>query len=88
MKLNLSHLFKEHAGTSTHNTYNLCRLTDKSDVYSFGVVLLELLTSKPVIDFDAQEEKMSLSSHFLSAMEEKKMHEILDKKLYVKMIWN
>ncbi|KAJ4717974.1 protein kinase family protein [Melia azedarach] len=26
------------------------RLTEKSDVYSFGVVLLEIITSKPVID--------------------------------------
>ncbi|KAJ1689206.1 hypothetical protein LUZ63_013361 [Rhynchospora breviuscula] len=55
-----------------------CHLTDKSDVYSFGVILLELLTSKPVIDFDAPEEKRSLSSCFLSAMKEKKIEELLD----------
>ncbi|KAJ4787411.1 Wall-associated kinase family protein [Rhynchospora pubera] len=55
-----------------------CQLTDKSDVYSFGVVLLELLTSKPAIAFDAPEEERSLSSLFLSAMKEKKMHELLD----------
>ncbi|XP_078150722.1 wall-associated receptor kinase 2-like [Carex rostrata] len=55
-----------------------CKLTDKSDVYSFGVVLLELLTSKPVVDFDAPEDEMSLSSHFLSAMEENKIQELLD----------
>ncbi|KAJ3684528.1 hypothetical protein LUZ61_013692 [Rhynchospora tenuis] len=55
-----------------------CQLTDKSDVYSFGVVLMELLTSKLVIDFDAPEEEKSLSSYFLSAMEEKKIHDILD----------
>ncbi|XP_078150880.1 wall-associated receptor kinase 3-like [Carex rostrata] len=55
-----------------------CKLTDKSDVYSFGVVLLELLTSKPVVDFDAPEDEMSLSSRFLSAMEENKIQELLD----------
>ncbi|KAJ4806953.1 Wall-associated kinase family protein [Rhynchospora pubera] len=55
-----------------------CQLTDKSDVYSFGVVLLELLTNKPVIAFDAPEEERSLSSRFLSAMKENKMHELLD----------
>jgi serine/threonine protein kinase len=55
-----------------------CQLTDKSDVYSFGVVLLELLTRKPVIDFDTSEEERSLSCHFLSAMKENKMHELLD----------
>ncbi|XP_078150727.1 wall-associated receptor kinase 3-like isoform X3 [Carex rostrata] len=54
------------------------QLTDKSDVYSFGVVLLEILTSKPVVDFDAPEEKKNLSSRFLSCMEENKMQELLD----------
>jgi serine/threonine protein kinase len=56
-----------------------CQLTCKSDVYSFGVVLLELLTSKPVIFFDAsEEEERSLSCRFLSAMKENKMQELLD----------
>ncbi|XP_078151036.1 wall-associated receptor kinase 3-like [Carex rostrata] len=55
-----------------------CQLTDKSDVYSFGIVLLELLTSKPVIDFDAPKEERGLSSRFLSAMKENKMQELLD----------
>ncbi|KAJ3684060.1 hypothetical protein LUZ61_013224 [Rhynchospora tenuis] len=55
-----------------------CQLTDKSDVYSFGVVLLELLTRKPAIDFDAPEEERSLSSCFLSAMKEDRMKELLD----------
>ncbi|KAJ3696880.1 hypothetical protein LUZ61_000585 [Rhynchospora tenuis] len=55
-----------------------CKLTDKSDVYSFGVVILELLTSKPVIDFGAPEEQRGLSSRFISAMEGKKIDELLD----------
>ncbi|KAJ3705461.1 hypothetical protein LUZ61_009166 [Rhynchospora tenuis] len=55
-----------------------CQLTNKSDVYSFGVVLLELLTRKPVIDYDAPEEERSLSSRFLFAMKQKKLEELLD----------
>ncbi|KAJ4747124.1 Wall-associated kinase family protein [Rhynchospora pubera] len=55
-----------------------CQLTEKSDVYSFGVVLLELLTRKPVIDFDAPEKEMSLCTRFLSAMKEKNMQNLLD----------
>ncbi|KAJ4760968.1 Wall-associated kinase family protein [Rhynchospora pubera] len=55
-----------------------CQLTDKSDVYSFGVVLLELLICKPVFNFDAPEDERSLSSCFLSAMKENKLHELLN----------
>jgi serine/threonine protein kinase len=58
-----------------------CQLSNKSDVYSFGVVLLELLTRKPVVDFNAPEEDRGLSSRFLSAMKENKMHDLLDDQL-------
>ncbi|KAJ1693101.1 hypothetical protein LUZ63_009799 [Rhynchospora breviuscula] len=57
------------------------QLTDRSDVYSFGVVLLELLTSKSAIDFDAPEEERSLSSRFLCAMEVNKMQDLLDNEI-------
>jgi serine/threonine protein kinase len=54
------------------------KLTDKSDVYSFGIVLLELLTSKPVINYRAPEEERNLLSYFLSAVKENKMIDVLD----------
>ncbi|XP_072957464.1 putative wall-associated receptor kinase-like 16 [Typha angustifolia] len=52
-------------------------LTDKSDVYSFGVVMLELITGKKAFCFTAPDEERSLSSNFMSAMKENRLHEIL-----------
>lgn len=54
------------------------RLTDKTDVYSFGVVLLELLTGKTAIYSDGSEDKRSLASSFIRAMNENRLLEILD----------
>ncbi|THU64093.1 hypothetical protein C4D60_Mb01t22820 [Musa balbisiana] len=55
-----------------------CQLTDKSDVYSFGVVLLELMTRKKPIYFEASEEERSLASSFILATKENRLMEILD----------
>ncbi|KAG8071499.1 hypothetical protein GUJ93_ZPchr0006g42965 [Zizania palustris] len=55
-----------------------CKLTDKSDVYSFGVVLLELLTCRKALNLQALEEEKNLSSHFLLALSENRLEEILD----------
>ncbi|CAL9779371.1 unnamed protein product, partial [Musa acuminata subsp. burmannicoides] len=55
-----------------------CQLTDKSDVYSFGVVLLELMTRKKPIYFEASEEERSLVSSFILGMKENQLMEILD----------
>ncbi|CAL9148104.1 unnamed protein product [Musa hybrid cultivar] len=55
-----------------------CQLTDKSDVYSFGVVLLELMTCKKPIYFEASKEERSLVSSFILAMKENQYLEILD----------
>ncbi|KAL5211712.1 hypothetical protein ABZP36_022559 [Zizania latifolia] len=55
-----------------------CKLTDKSDVYSFGVVLLELLTCRKALNLQALEEEKNLSSHFLQALSENRLEDILD----------
>jgi serine/threonine protein kinase len=55
-----------------------CQLTDKSDVYSFGVVLLELLTGKMAFNLEGPENERSLSLHFLSAMKEDRLIDIID----------
>ncbi|KAF8747769.1 hypothetical protein HU200_013177 [Digitaria exilis] len=58
------------------------KLTSKSDVYSFGVVLLELLTCRKAMNLQAPlEEEINLSAHFLLAMGEKRLGEILDEQI-------
>ncbi|CAO2207078.1 unnamed protein product [Urochloa humidicola] len=57
------------------------KLTSKSDVYSFGVVLLELLTCRKAMNLQALEEEKNLSSHFLLAVSENRLDEILDEQI-------
>jgi len=57
------------------------KLTSKSDVYSFGVVLLELLTCRKAMNLQALEEEKNLSSHFLLAVSENRLGEILDEQI-------
>ncbi|OEL13992.1 Wall-associated receptor kinase 5 [Dichanthelium oligosanthes] len=57
------------------------KLTSKSDVYSFGVVLLELLTCRKAMNLQAFEEEKNLSSHFLLAVSENRLDEILDEQI-------
>ncbi|XP_017226505.1 wall-associated receptor kinase-like 8 [Daucus carota subsp. sativus] len=55
------------------------QFTDKSDVYSFGVVLVELLTGqKPIMAPRPDDEGRSLVTYFISAMEEKRILDIID----------
>ncbi|KAF8654353.1 hypothetical protein HU200_061533 [Digitaria exilis] len=56
------------------------KLTSKSDVYSFGVVLLELLSRK-ALNLHALEGEKNLSSHFLLAVSENRLVEILDEQI-------
>ncbi|KAL8156502.1 hypothetical protein AgCh_001557 [Apium graveolens] len=58
------------------------QFTDKSDVYSFGVVLVELLTGqKPILAPRHDDEGRSLATHFILAMEEKRVLDILDPRI-------
>ncbi|KAK2971246.1 hypothetical protein RJ640_014254 [Escallonia rubra] len=54
------------------------QLTEKSDVYSFGVVLVELLTGQRPISSTRSEEARSLATHFLLAMAENRVFDIID----------
>lgn len=53
-------------------------LTDKSDVYSFGIVLLELLTSQKVIDFNREEDDVSLAAYVQRLVEEERIMDVVD----------
>lgn len=54
------------------------QFTEKSDVYSFGVVLVELLTGQKPIASSRSDDIRSLATHFIMAMEENRLFDILD----------
>ncbi|MCI22198.1 wall-associated receptor kinase-like 1-like, partial [Trifolium medium] len=54
------------------------QFTDKSDVYSFGVVLVELITGRKPISFYDEDEGQNLIAHFISAMKENQLSQIID----------
>ncbi|XP_010935377.3 wall-associated receptor kinase-like 20 [Elaeis guineensis] len=62
--------------------YRNYQLTDKSDVYSFGVVLLELLTSKKVIDFSRETDDVNLAEYVKQRAKDGAAMEVIDKRLF------
>ncbi|RZC93828.1 hypothetical protein C5167_029470 [Papaver somniferum] len=62
--------------------FSTCQFTDKSDVYSFGIVLVELLTGEKAISEIRHESEKGLAFYFLKLMEENRLSEILDVRVY------
>ncbi|XP_073139361.1 wall-associated receptor kinase 2-like [Henckelia pumila] len=58
--------------------FHTSQLTEKSDVYSFGVVMAELLTGKKPIDMDRSQEERNLTTHFIMAIKENRLFQVLD----------
>ncbi|BFG31205.1 hypothetical protein CerSpe_174780 [Prunus speciosa] len=78
-----------HLTTCVHGTFGYLdpeyfqssQFTEKSDVYSFGVVLVELLTGqKPIsaVTGSSEEERRSLFTYFITAMQEDRLLNIVD----------
>ncbi|VVA91508.1 unnamed protein product [Arabis nemorensis] len=59
--------------------------TDKSDVYSFGVVLVELITGEKPLSRVRSAEGKGLATHFLEAMKENRVLEIIDIRISVEI---
>ncbi|CAK8542470.1 unnamed protein product [Lathyrus sativus] len=55
------------------------QFTDKSDVYSFGVVLVEIITGRKPITFNDEDEGQNMTAHFLSAMKDNQLSDVVDK---------
>ncbi|XP_020274976.1 wall-associated receptor kinase-like 20 [Asparagus officinalis] len=62
--------------------YRNYQLTDKSDVYSFGVVLLELLTSKKVIDFGRDPDDVNLAVYVMKKVKDGRVIDVFDERLF------
>ncbi|GMQ11366.1 hypothetical protein CsSME_00054025 [Camellia sinensis var. sinensis] len=59
--------------------YHECyQLTNKSDVYSFGVALIELISSKPVVDITRLRHEINLSNMAINKIQNHELHDLVD----------
>lgn len=61
--------------------FQTSQFTDKSDVYSFGVVLVELITGEKPFSVMRPEENRGLASHFIEAMKQNRILDIVDPRI-------
>ncbi|KAH0449702.1 hypothetical protein IEQ34_020394 [Dendrobium chrysotoxum] len=61
--------------------YQCYQLTDRSDVFSFGVVLVELISSKPAVDFGRDRFEINLSTMAVNRIQKGNLEELMDQKL-------
>ncbi|ESQ27146.1 hypothetical protein EUTSA_v10018175mg [Eutrema salsugineum] len=61
--------------------FQTSQFTDKSDVYSFGVVLVELITGEKPFSVMRPEENRGLASHFIEAMKQNRVLDIVDARI-------
>ncbi|KAG7590747.1 Protein kinase domain, partial [Arabidopsis suecica] len=61
--------------------FQTSQFTDKSDVYSFGVVLVELITGEKPFSVMRPEENRGLASHFIEAMKQDRVLDIVDSRI-------
>ncbi|CAN6999865.1 unnamed protein product [Brassica oleracea var. botrytis] len=84
ISIDQTHLTTHVAGTFGYldpEYFQTSLFTDKSDVYSFGIVLVELITGEKPFSVVRLEENRGLASHFIEAMKENRVLDIVDSRI-------
>ncbi|CAF2140891.1 unnamed protein product [Brassica rapa] len=84
ISIDQTHLTTHVAGTFGYldpEYFQTSQFTDKSDVYSFGIVLVELITREKLFSVVRLEENRGLASHFIEAMKENRVLDIVDSRI-------
>ncbi|XP_056849476.1 wall-associated receptor kinase-like 22 [Raphanus sativus] len=84
ISIDQTHLTTHVAGTFGYldpEYFQTSQFTDKSDVYSFGIVLVELITGEKPYSVVRLEENRGLASHFIEAMKENRVLDIVDSRI-------